>query len=298
MMATRTRRPNPLRRDPTRTASLRRRLRADLRRRFARVRREVIRLVLRDDSFGLRPAPPRFNPFAVNEPWRGLPESEQLRAFRLWLRDRFGRELTGRDAEEAWRLYVEEGFRQGAGRAFDDTRRLARVGAEVTGTTEAFLGGREEFLRSAFGRPVAVEKVQLLADRAFDELEGVTQEMATRMTRTLADGLVRGESPRDLARDLAEDVDIGLSRAERIARTEISRTHAEGQLVALEELGVEELGVMVEWLVTDDDKLCEICAPLEGQTFTLEEARGMLPRHPNCRCAWAPAVPSAKGGKR
>jgi SPP1 gp7 family putative phage head morphogenesis protein len=290
-MATRTRRrPNPLRADPTRMASLRRAWIADLRRRFARLRKEIVRLVLREDSFGLGRMPP--NPFAINEPWRGLPESEQLRAFRAWLRDRFRKELVGRDAEDAWRLYVEEGFRAGAGRAFDDFRRSARAAAEREGRPEFFEGAREEFLRSAFAQPVAVEKVQLLAGRAFDELEGVTADMATRMTRTLADGLVRGQSPRDLARDLAEDVDIGLGRAERIARTEISRAHADGQLVALEDLGVEELGVQVEWVATPDERLCPECAVLDGKVFSLDEARGMLPLHPNCRCAWAPAVPA------
>jgi hypothetical protein len=74
-----------------------------------------------------------------------------------------------------------------------------------------------------------------------------------------------------------------------IARTEVIRAHAEGQLDALEELGVEELGVEVEWTVTEDSRLCPLCAALKGVVLTLDEAKGLLPRHPNCRCAFIPA---------
>lgn len=32
-----------------------------------------------------------------------------------------------------------------------------------------------------------------------------------------------------------------------------------------------------------------MCVPLEGTVLKIDEAQGMLPRHPNCRCAWIPA---------
>jgi len=42
---------------------------------------------------------------------------------------------------------------------------------------------------------------------------------------------------------------------------------------------------------------CELCAPLEGIVLKVSEARGMLPRHPNCRCCFIPAnVGEHKGG--
>src|SRR5690606_28972829 len=49
-----------------------------------------------------------------------------------------------------------------------------------------------------------------------------------------------------------------------------------------------------------DDSVCELCGSLEGVIFTVEEARGLLPRHPNCRCAWIPADvgETDKGQKR
>lgn len=35
---------------------------------------------------------------------------------------------------------------------------------------------------------------------------------------------------------------------------------------------------------------CPKCAGLEGQNFTISEARGILPVHPRCRCAWIPRI--------
>jgi hypothetical protein len=39
---------------------------------------------------------------------------------------------------------------------------------------------------------------------------------------------------------------------------------------------------------------------MEGVVLTIKEARGMIPRHVNCRCAWIPAdrVRREKGQKR
>jgi hypothetical protein len=74
-----------------------------------------------------------------------------------------------------------------------------------------------------------------------------------------------------------------------LARTEIIHAHAEGQLDAFELLKVEGVQVLAEWSTAGDEIVCELCSDLEGVVMTIKEARGSLPRHPNCRCAWVPA---------
>jgi hypothetical protein len=59
--------PNPVRQDPTRTSSLRRRVLATLRGRFASLRAELRRLVLEEDAFGLAPRPHKVEQLFVNE---------------------------------------------------------------------------------------------------------------------------------------------------------------------------------------------------------------------------------------
>jgi hypothetical protein len=66
-----------------------------------------------------------------------------------------------------------------------------------------------------------------------------------------------------------------------LARTEIVNAHAVGQLNAFRMLGLEELGVMAEWSTGGDDRVCPDCGALEGEIFTVDEAEGMIPLHPN-----------------
>lgn len=244
----------------------------------------------------------------------------KLEEFQRWLDSQLDDTLRSRSEEDLWNAYIQQGFHKGAGRSFDDVRgkskpigpnRTARprskrqkdqqdhVQRQVRDIADraSFQGGKDEFLRSTFAKPVAVEKVQLLTSRTFDDLEGMTEDMATKLSRTLADGLVEGKSPHEVARDMTEVIDVSRSRAETIARTELIRAHSEGQLTALENLGVKELGVAVEWtnsgLNTVDKKgrpisPCNRCKALSGVILKIEEAHNLIPVHPNCTCAFVP----------
>jgi SPP1 gp7 family putative phage head morphogenesis protein len=217
---------------------------------------------------------------------------EQLRKFQEWLRQQYASLLTGKTEEELWRVYTEQGFKRGAGRAFDDVNSGYYAGKMMDeGGLDFMAGGRDQFLRSAFGRPETPEKVQLLASRSFTDLVNVTEDMATKMGRVLVDGLVTGSNPREIADNLDDVLDIGLQRADVIARTEIIRAHAEGQLDAFDKLGVDEIGVEVEWSTAGDERVCPECEDMEGKVYSVEEAHGMIPLHPQCRCAFIPVVP-------
>jgi len=101
-------------------------------------------------------------------------------------------------------------------------------------------------------------------------------------------------SVEDIASLVAGRIDaIGLNRARMIARTEIVRAHAEGTLDRYEQYGVSAVGALVEW---DSGAHCPICTGLQQRdngygpgVYTLEQARGLIPVHPNCTCAWSPA---------
>jgi SPP1 gp7 family putative phage head morphogenesis protein len=141
----------------------------------------------------------------------------------------------------------------------------------------------------------------LLYTRAFTELEGVTAAMDQQMSRILAEGLSQGFGTKKIARNLRNNVTkLTNTRAKAIARTEIVRAHAEGQLDAYVRLGETEVGVMAEWITAGDERVCPECNAMEGVVLTIDEARGTIPRHVNCRCAWIPAdrVRKEKGQKR
>lgn len=279
--------------DPTRTTLLRRQFIADMVRRFKAVSLEIQQLVVNDDAFGLiNPGIRSVNDLIGNvefQAWRFQTNPQKVRSYRLWLKqqvdDKILTQVGGISGKPWTAKYIEPAYRKGVIRAFTDTRR-----ALLTGPSDIFVGGRDEFLRTAFSSPEALSKVELLYERAFTELEGVTSAMDQQMSRILAEGLSQGQAPATIARDLRANITkLTNTRAKTIARTEIIRAHSEGQLDAFEVLGVKEVGLLAEWLTAGDDRVCIICQDLEGQVFTIKEARGMMPAHPNCRCAWIPA---------
>jgi SPP1 gp7 family putative phage head morphogenesis protein len=76
-------------------------------------------------------------------------------------------------------------------------------------------------------------------------------------------------------------------RAARIAATEVTRLRAKANSVAWEQSGVVK---QFRWSTANDDLVCEICGPREGQLFPLNQMALMLPAHVNCRCVGMPVV--------
>ncbi len=219
--------------------------------------------------------------------WQFHSAEQKLVAFREWIKRQVQLRLIGEHLDEHawWNRYIMDGFRRGAARAFDDTRPQVKEwqdSPEAKQRLDFYNGTREEFLRSSFNWPVSKEKVKLLASRTFTDLKGVTDGMAARISHTLVDGLTKGDNPRVIARELAKNVNISKTRAVVIARTEVIRTHAEGQLDAFQRMGVTHVGVMAEWLTAEDERVCPKCKSLNGVVLKVEEATGLLPRHPNC----------------
>lgn len=229
---------------------------------------------------------------ALNTRWKFMTSDKQVEAFGRWIQtqvDDAYLDLSKPASERYWEAYIKEGFAKGVGRAFDDVRKPGKSVGK-SGKLTYYEGTKDEFMRSAFAQPETITKLKLLVSRNFAELDGFSKRTGNQLQRLLADGLVRGDNPWTIARRLRDELGLSAGRANTIARTEIVRAHAEGQLEAMEELGVEELGVMVEWSTAGDGRVCPACNALEGVVLKINEAKGLIPRHTNCRCAFIPAV--------
>ena len=268
--------------DPTRTTLLRRQYVADMRRRLLALRREVRRFIGREDELGLAPRPE----FSLNaRQYEFLTDDRKSEEFRRWLANRQTAgllETIGGVTETPWTAkWVHSGYRRGLVRAFLEGR---PQGAQEP----AFFAGRQrQFLEDAFAGPERVSKLRMLATRSFNGMKGITDDIASQLNRILADGMLRGDGPGEVAAQMSSTIDtIGRRRAFVLARTEIIHAHAEGQLDGFEDLGIEELGVDVEISTAGDDRVCPLCEALVGRVFTVAEARGVIPVHPQCRCSW------------
>jgi hypothetical protein len=190
-----------------------------------------------------------------------------------------------------WREFITKGWKQGQARMFDDVGNR-RVRTKDNIPMGFFQGKRSQVLNDAFNNPRSIQKLELLASRVLTDLQGVEQAMATQMGRIIVDALIAGKGPAELGRELNAVVDgLGKNRAAMIARTEIVRAHAEGQLDMLEELGMDEVGVQVEWLVGPNP--CKVCSRMKNVVLKLTNAHGLIPVHPNCMCSFMPVPADA-----
>ena len=145
-------------------------------------------------------------------------------------------------------------------------------------------------------------------------LRSVNSRAKKRLRRTLAAGLEEGEGAAALRKRLqSEFKNMEASTATMIARTESIWAFNEGAVQAYLQSGLVSKKV---WVSSDDDRSCDFCPTLDGQTVEVDsdffgmgdtlsvtaqngaekelsfeyEEIGHPPLHPMCRCAIAPVI--------
>jgi phage putative head morphogenesis protein, SPP1 gp7 family len=292
-------------RDPSRTTALRNAFSRELRKRFKALRLLIWQVIVEDDVFGLinssdrtvttlkvyrRPGRRRF----------AFPRSaDKVSAFMKWLQEQIDNDIIqvtridqiGQGVENAWtNVFIQDSYRRGVTRA---RGQLQGIGLSLP----AGLGG-------AFTNPFHIDRLGLLYTRAFNELQGITNDMGKMISKILTQGMADGLNPRTIAKQInrvisGSGAELGFkdslgryvsaeTRADMLARTEVIRAHAEAQLQEYKNWGVEGVSIKVEFITAGDVKVCKICQRYEKSVFTLTEASGMIPLHPRCRCIWLP----------
>jgi SPP1 gp7 family putative phage head morphogenesis protein len=270
--------------DPSMTVTLRRAWSSEVARRYAQVSRAVRTLVVADDAFGLAPNPNNPVTFNIGQ-FSFRTEPEKVAAFRAWLGEQFDIHILTNEAGKPWvARYIDAAHKKGKLRGYQDVDPDFLDSKAGVRLTEA---GR--LLSFGLGSFADLKRVEMLYTRAFGDLKGVNEAMAQQMSRILANGFMVGDNPLKIASAMTKAIaGLSKSRAELIAQTETIAAHAEGQLDAYEEMRIPQVEVMAEWLTAGDDRVCEKCSVMSGRILTIEEARGIIPLHPRCRCCWAP----------
>jgi SPP1 gp7 family putative phage head morphogenesis protein len=186
----------------------------------------------------------------------------------------------GRAGNRHWtNVYIRSAYQKGLAQS---ASRMRAEGAQVA----------PEWVTEAFARPFHVDRVALAFTRTFNDLKGITDEMDKQISRVLADGLSQGKGPMDIARSMTDRVGkIGITRARMLARTEVIRSHADASLNVYEEAQADGVLIEAEFATARDDAVCQECQDAANAgPYTLDEARGMIPLHPNCRCAYIPVL--------
>jgi len=272
----------PLQSDPSRTVTLRRVMWSQLRKQYSALYSDIKEQVVDNDALGLTTK----NPLANNEYWGYLNTPDKIDAFMAWLD---GRVQSGLLSVDWHRGIIESAHKQGLGRAYQDAKssNIVSIGDDVFSAT------RESFIGLALTQPQTIDTISVVFGQSYEALKGINASMATSIRSTLADHLVKGSPIGVVSKSLRDTVqNFSANRARLFAQTEIIRAHAEGQLDSFSLLGVEEVGALVEWSTAGDGRVCTLCNEMSGKRYKIKEARGLIPRHPGCRCTWVPYIPT------
>lgn len=169
---------------------------------------------------------------------------------------------------------------------------------DVEGSGSGFTTFLDEFVTNVYNARVPPRtawgtfmsgKAQELSERLAagwkQSADAVSQSIAITITNGLNQGLRASEIAANI-RALSDS--IPTHRAYALARTELTRSYAEGQLDAYSRKGVQEVTSNQEAeLVTQGRNVCPDCAALAKLgPMPLAEARGKIPVHVNCKCKW------------
>jgi SPP1 gp7 family putative phage head morphogenesis protein len=295
--------------DPTHTTALRNAFARDMKKRFNELASMVIKSVDTNDCFGLKKKPLfsyQMTP-AMEGAFNYSRSQEKIEAFMIWLKQQVDKGIitvaqyqqVGSAIEGAWtNMYIIDSYKRGVARARYEMTSAGMVIPSIEAS-----GGIEAVMNTL----IHMDRVGILFTRTFNELKGVTEAMSNTISQILAQGMIDGDSPRLLARKIASAItgeglgELGITdklgrfipakrRAEMIARTEIIRSHSEGLLMEFRNWGVFGVSVKSEFITAGDARVCPQCGEYEGKVFTLDEASGIIPMHPNCRCTWLPYI--------
>lgn len=155
--------------------------------------------------------------------------------------------------------------------------------------------------------PVHLERVAQMFLRNYENLKGITSDMSKQLATALSEGFINGLWPRDIAKNLVELIEKGKMpdisikdkigrtistkhRASLLARTECIAAHVNGAVEECLRMGYEKGQIFAEYIAGYDGRVCDECARLHMEVFTLEEIRNMIPMHPQCRCTFVPII--------
>ena len=108
------------------------------------------------------------------------------------------------------------------------------------------------------------------------------------ISRTLAQAVANGDGIQATAKKLKDRIDVSLSRATRIARTETTKTMAKARIDGMKRASDAGIKIQKEWVATLDERTRESHAEVDGEKVDLDKnfSNGLSqPDEVNCRCS-------------
>ena len=211
----------------------------------------------------------------------------KITIFRKWLKEQAEKNIlamtNGINSKSWTSVYVTNAYYKGMVRSYGDVNKAGKVLSGVNW----FGGAQNQFIKDVSRMTPIISQIELLEMRVVNLLQGVVDDMLNKMSWVLANSITKGYDFDTIRKELEKIIiRVSKKRAKLIVIAEIVHAQAEGQLDGLELLGVDEVDVVVELLTTSKNSVCSICKKLEEGSLKVKDARGIIPLHPLCKCAW------------
>jgi len=135
--------------------------------------------------------------------------------------------------------------------------------------------------------PIDQKGLNIMKEMTFNDVKGMSEDIAKNLRRSLFDGYQKGESIKQLSDRVKQEFEVTDSRAKMIARTTMTKVNNTARMKAYKESGVVK---EVQWMTAGDAKVCKkFCKPRENKVYKLKEApQPVINSHPSCRCQLLP----------
>lgn len=148
-----------------------------------------------------------------------------------------------------------------------------------------------------FSRPTVQLLRTIVTERPFegallrDWASGLHANTATRIQRTVANGLVRGDDIATITRAARGQLNIARHQMEAVVRTAVTHVSSAARDETYE--ANSDIVSKVKWVATLDTRTSNICKGLDGKTFPITSGP-RPPAHFNCRSTITPVLKSWK----
>ena len=170
---------------------------------------------------------------------------------------------------------------------YEQTEDLIRIGKELEG--KLFEG-----IKEAKYNEYDEKTIDFIKQHAMEQAKGYSEDKINKLRSAISNLMLQGKANKATIRDTVQKVlDVDRSKAEDIARTELSRAYNYGVLDRLNEYAALNPGSNTRkyWHGFAYSKnTCTYCRPRIGQVYDINDHTEVLPAHVRCRCVWLPVL--------
>lgn len=180
----------------------------------------------------------------------------------------------------------DKGIKKHYDNGYNQTDDLIRIGKELQGKFS------EQIKEIKYNQQYDEKAINFIKNHAMEQAKGYSDGKINQIRSAISDLMLQGKANKSNVRDAVQKIiDNNKSKAEDIARTELSRAYNYGTLARLNKYNEQNPTehMMKYWHgFAYSKETCTYCRPRIGNIYELDDNTEVLPAHVRCRCVWLP----------